>query len=182
MRNGKFVAKEFTRTRDIKPYVNTVFELINDTYSNIYGFSEVTKQEADDFANRFLPLLDPRLIKMVFDESGTLAAFVVAMPNLAPGLKKSGGKLLPFGWFHLLVASKKSKELVLLLGAIREDLRNRGADAIMGELLIRSAIKLGFQNIDSHLILEENLKMRREIERLKDFSLYKRYSIYYNSL
>jgi membrane-associated phospholipid phosphatase len=182
LRNGKLVAKEFTRTRDIKPYVNTVFELINNTYSNIYGFSEVTKQEADDFANRFLPLLDPRLIKMVFDESGTLAAFVVAMPNLAPGLKKSGGKLLPFGWFHLFVASKKSTELVLLLGAIREDLRNRGADAIMGEQLIRSAIKLGFKNIDSHLILEENMKMRREIERLKDFSLYKRYSIYYKAL
>jgi membrane-associated phospholipid phosphatase len=182
LRNGKFVAKEFTRTSDIRPYVNTVFELINETYSNIYGFSEVTKQEADDFADRFLPLLDPRLIKMVFDESGKLAAFVIAMPNLARGLKKAGGKILPFGWFHLLMASKRSKELVLLLGAIREDMRNRGADAILGEYLIRSALKMGFVNVDSHLILEDNIKMRREIERLKDFSLYKRYAIYYKPL
>ncbi|MBW6478658.1 MAG: hypothetical protein K0B37_04450 [Bacteroidales bacterium] len=80
------------------------------------------------------------------------------------------------------MASKRSNELVLLLGAIREDMRNRGADAILGESLIRSALNLGFKNVDSHLILEDNLKMRREIERLKDFSLYKRYSIYYKLL
>ena len=182
LRNGKLIVREFTRSRDIKPYVYKVFELINASYADIYGFSKVTQKEAKDFAERFLPLLDPRLIKMVFDDSGALVAFVVAMPNLAKGLKKSGGRLFPFGWLYLLLASRKSKELVLLLGAIREDMRNRGADAILGEHLIKSALKLGFTNIDSHLILEENFKMRREIERLKNYSLYKRYCIFFKPL
>ena len=173
MRGDRFHVKEFTRTKDIRPYVSRVFKLVNETYASIYGFSEVTKKEADDFANRFLPLLNPRLIKMVLDEHGELVAFVVAMPNLAGGLKKAGGKILPFGWYHLLKANRKSQELVLLLGAIRPVDRNRGVDAIMGEYLIRSAIELGFNQLDSHLILDDNHKMRREIERLKGHRLYK---------
>ncbi len=178
MRSGRFKIQEFTRTKDIKPFIRPVFDLINDTYAPIYGFSEVTLKEADDFANRFLPILNPRLIKMVLDDKGGLVGFVVGMPNLAEGLVKSRGHLMPFGWYHLLKANNKSRELVLLLGAIREDVRNRGVDTILREHLIRSAIDLGFEKMDTHLIMEDNFKMRREVERLDGFNLYKRYSIY----
>ena len=173
---------DFTSTREVRPYVRSVFELINQAYSSIYGFSPVTQKEADDFANRFLPLLNPRLIKMVLNEKKELVAFIVAMPNLAPALKKSGGKLLPLGWFHLLKANRNSRELVLLLGGVRESERNHGLDAILGASLIQSAIELGFENIDSHLILEDNYKMRHEIERLKGYNLYKKYCIYTKTL
>lgn len=182
LRNGEFIVKEFTSNREIKPFVKPVFDLINQAYTSIYGFSKVTKKEADDFANRFLPLLNPRLIKFVVDKNGDLAGFVVAMPNLAEALKKSEGKLLPFGWYHLLKANRRSGELVLLLGAIRENARNRGVDAILGEYLLRSALELGHKEIDSHLIMEENYKMRREIERMEGFRLYKRYCIYFKLL
>ena len=182
LRSGNLKVVEFEKTKDIRPYVGQVFELINETYASIYGFSEVTKKEAEEFANRFLPLLNPRLIKMIFDENDRMAAFIVAMPNLADGLKKSGGKLLPFGWYHLLKANKTSKELVLLLGAIRFDERNRGIDAVLGATLMQTALELGFNQIDSHLILEDNHKMRRELERLKGHSLYRRYCFYSKSI
>lgn len=180
--NGRLQVIDFTSTREVRPYVRSVFELINQTYSSIYGFSQVTQKEADDFANRFLPLLNPRLIKMVLNDKEELVAFIVAMPNLAPALKKSGGKLLPLGWFHLLKANRNSRELVLLLGGVRESERNHGLDAILGASLIQSAIELGFENIDSHLILEDNYKMRHEIERLRGYILYKKYCIYTKTL
>jgi len=182
LRNGTLKVVEFTRTKDIKPYINEVFELINQTYTDIYGFTKVTRQEANDFANRFLPLLNPQLIKIVLDQDGKIAAFVVAIANLGGALKKSDGRLFPTGWYHLLKASKRSRELVLLLGAIRKDMQNKGINAVLGEYLIRSAMKLNYEIIDSHLIMESNHKMRAEIERLKGSDLYKKYCIYQKNL
>ena len=172
---------EFTSTRKIKPFIHDVFNLINQTYVNIYGFSPVSDKEADEFANRYLPMLNPRLIKLILDNDNQLIAFIVAMPDISTGIKKARGRLLPFGWFHILRAMK-SDQIVLLLGAIDNNWRHKGLDALMGYHLIKSAKNLGFKYIDSHLIMESNYKMRREIERLDNHKLYKRYRIYITEL
>nr|WP_260390288.1 hypothetical protein [Ornithobacterium rhinotracheale] len=173
---------EFHRTREVRPFVSSVFDLINETYQNIYGFSAVSEAEKKEFATRFLPLLNPKLIKIVTDSSGKVVAFVVAMPDLSKGIKKARGRILPFGWWHLFRAFKKSKRLVLLLGAVAEPLQGKGVDAILGASLISSALSLGFTVMDSHLIMEENLKMRREIERISGSRLYKEFQIYHQKI
>ena len=180
-RNG-ITVHEFTSTRAVRRFVKPVFELINNSYQNIYGFSPLTDEEAREFSNRFLPLLDPKLIKVISNEQGKVIAFVIAMPDLSKGIKKARGRLLPFGWFHILRAGRKSKRLVLLLGAISEEVRNKGIDAVLGVKLISDAIKKGFTSLDSHLIMKENYNMRREIERLDNFRLYKEYRIFRKEL
>ncbi len=164
---------EFTSTRAIRPFIRPAFELINKTYQDIYGFSSLTDKEAMEFSNRFLPLLDASLIKVITGPKGNVLAFIVAMADLSKGIKKAKGRLLPFGWYHILSAGKKSKRLVLLLGAVAEEYRNKGLDAILGYRLLNSAIKRGLTSLDSHLIMKENYKMRREIERLDNYRLYK---------
>ena len=119
---------------------------------------------------------------MISNEQGKVIAFVIAMPDLSKGIKKARGRLLPFGWFHILRAGRKSKRLVLLLGAISEEVRNKGIDAVLGVKLISDAIKKGFTSLDSHLIMKENYNMRREIERLDNFRLYKEYRIFRKEL
>ncbi|WP_172915394.1 hypothetical protein [Capnocytophaga canimorsus] len=169
---------EFTQTGQVRPFIAGVFELINNSYKDIYGFLPVTKKETEEFANRFLPLLNPKLIKIICDLSGKVIAFVIAMPDLSEGIRKAKGRLLPLGWFHILQASRKSKKLMLLLGAIAPEMQNKGLDAVLATKLFASALTLGFQEIDSHLIMEKNLKMRSEIERLPNHKLYKEYTIY----
>ena len=177
-RNLNVNVHEFTKTKKVRPFVSSVFDLINETYQDIYGFTQVTEAEKDEFANRFLPLLNPRLIKIITDNNNKVIAFIVAMADLSEGIRKAKGRLLPFGWYHILKASKKSKRLVLLLGGVSPEMQNKGLDAILATRLFRSAIDLGFKTMDSHLIMEENRKMRNEIERLKGFRLYKEYQIY----
>ncbi|MCO7354955.1 hypothetical protein NHN20_05405 [Riemerella anatipestifer] len=169
---------QFTSTKQVKPFVRSVFNLINATYQEIYGFTSISEEEMDDFASRFLPLLNPKLIKIISDGSGRVVAFVIAMADLSQGIKKAKGRLLPLGWFHILRASKTSKRLVLLLGGIAPDYQNKGLDAVLATHLFGSAIKLGFKSVDSHLIMRENHKMRAEIERLPDHRMYKEYTIY----
>ncbi len=170
--------KEFKHIREVKPYVKSVFELINSTYTDIYGFTKVSEQEAEEFAQRFLPLLNPRLIKIVTNQEGKVIAFVIAMPNVNEGIQKAKGHLFPFGWFHILRAMKTSKRLVLLLGAVQNEMQNKGLDAMLALKLLGSAINLGFKVMDSHLIMKENTKMRGIIERIDGNRMYKEYGIF----
>ncbi len=181
-KNNSFIVHEFTSTRAIRPFIVPVFKLINKTYQDIYGFSPLTDKEANEFSNRFLPLLNPRLIKVITNHQGEVLAFIVAMADLSKGIKRAKGRLLPLGWYHIIRSGHRSKRLVLMLGAIAEEMRNKGLDAIMAHRLLVSALKKGFTTIDSHLIMKDNYKMRREIERLENFRLYKEYRIYKKSL
>ncbi|MPL56459.1 hypothetical protein SDC9_01945 [bioreactor metagenome] len=181
-KNLKIKTVEFTSTKAVKPYVKPVFDLINKTYTEIYGFTKLTEDEMTEFAERFLPLLNPKLIKMITDENGELLAFIIAMADLSEAIKNSRGRILPFGWARILWAMKTSKRLQLLLGAIHPKYQNKGLDAVLATMLFGSALKLGFKTVDSHLIMKDNLKMRGEIEKLEGFNLYKEYCIFRKNL
>jgi len=172
---------EFTRRKDLKPWIHPVFTLINETFTDIYGFMPFTLEEMDDFANRYLLIMDPRYIKVLINERQETVAFVIAMPDISKGIKKSRGYLLPFGFFQILLAARRTKQLNLLLGAIRPDYQNRGLDTIMGSAMLVSARKGGLEYIDSHLEMESNSKVRAEMEYMGG-KVYKTFRVFGKSL
>lgn len=179
--SNKIRVVEFKSHRAVKPYVVPVLNLLNLTFQNIYAFAPMEKREMDIFASRYLPIIDPRYIKVVENEAHELIAFVIAMPDISPGIIKSKGYLFPFGIFQILSSRKKSKQLNLLLGGVKPEYRGTGLDAVLGVKLLNEAHDKGLELIDSHLVLETNFKMRAELERLGG-KVYKRYRIFSNSL
>lgn len=174
--NG-FKLMEFKKSKHVRPYVKPVFDLINEAYTDIYGFAPLQEIESKEFSERFLPLLNPKFIKLVKDGTGKIVAFVVAMPDISEGFKKAKGKLFPIGFIHLLLAFRKAKQLNLLLGCVKDTRRNSGIDALMAVAMFDSAKEAGLEVIDSHLIMEENVRMRSVMERI-DSEIYKRYRIF----
>jgi GNAT superfamily N-acetyltransferase len=172
---------EFKKTRELKPYIVPVFELINRTYTHLYGFSPLDEQEMHELADRYLPILDPRFLKVVLNEEGRLIAFMLGMPNMTKGIQRAKGRLFPFGFIHILYAAKTAKQLDLLLGAIDEPYRGRGLDILMGWKMIDGARKAGIQTFETNLVLETNTPMRAEYERL-GAKLYKVFRIYQKDL
>jgi len=172
---------EFTSRRAVKPYIHRALGLVNQTFTEIYGFWPYTEKEMDDFANRFLYLINPRYIKLVINRNEEAVAFVVAMSDIGEGIRKARGRLIPFGWIHVLRASRRSNQLNLLLGAVRSDYQGRGLDMLMGSKLLESARKTGKTVMDSHLELEQNVKVRAEMER-NGGKVYKRFRIYIKAL
>ncbi|MCK4880396.1 MAG: hypothetical protein KAS82_07045 [Bacteroidales bacterium] len=168
---------EFTRRKDLKPWIRPIFTLINDTFNDIYGFMPFTLEEMDDFANRYLLIMDPRLIKVVVNERREPVAFVIGMPDISRGIKRSKGYLIPIGILHILVAGRRTRQLNLLLGAVHPGYQNRGLDTIMGSAMLNSARKQKMEYIDSHLEMESNSKVRAEMEYMGG-EVYKRYRIY----
>jgi len=172
---------EFTRRKDLKPWIRPVFTLINETFTEIYGFMPFTLEEMDDFANRYLLIMDPRLIKVVVDEKQDPVAFVIAMPDISEGIKKSKGYILPFGILHILIAGRRTKQLNLLLGAVRPDYQNRGLDIVVGAAVLESARKQKMKFLDSHLEMESNTRVRAEMEHMAG-KVYKTYRVFGKTL
>ncbi|OIP00366.1 MAG: hypothetical protein AUJ97_07795 [Bacteroidetes bacterium CG2_30_32_10] len=181
MLNNDIVIHEFTKRNDLKQYIRPIFNLINEAYAHIYAFAPFEEKEMDDFANRFLFLIDPAFIKLITNKEGKLMSFIIGMPDISDGIRKSKGYLFPFGLLHIMRSAKKTKMLNLLLGAIQDDYRNCGLDVIMGIKMLESCKKAGIKYIDSHLILETNSKMRAEIERMSG-KIYKRYRVFQKKL
>ena len=180
-RNSDLRVLEFTSRSKVKPYIRPVLQLVNETFTGIYGFFPFTEKVMDNMANRYLYLIDPRYIKVILNGAGEVVAFVLGMDDLSEGFRKSNGRLLPFGFVHLLLAARRSKQLNLLLGAIRPDYQGRGLDMLMGSRLLESAKKAGKTVMDSHLELETNLKVRAEMERMGG-KVYKRFRIWKKAL
>lgn len=168
---------EFTSKRKLKPYIVPVFRLVNETYAPLFGFVPMTEEEMKKFANQYLPVLEPALVKIVVDTFGEVIAFVVSMPDMSRGIQKAKGRLFPFGFIHILRAMRKTNQLNLLLGAVKPAFRGKGINVLMGKALMESARKRGMTVIDSHLILETNLVMRAECEKLGGV-IRKRYRVY----
>jgi ribosomal protein S18 acetylase RimI-like enzyme len=177
---GEYKVIEFNSKKELKPYIISVLELMNETFEEIYGFVPLNDKEKKDFAARYLPILDPRFIK-VAESNGRLVGFAVGMPDVSPAIKASNGKLLPFGIFRVLAESRRSKKLLMMLGGVKKEYRGKGIDVIMGVKILRSAMKKKMDVIDSHVVLETNTKMRAEYERVGG-SVVKKFRIYQKDL
>jgi hypothetical protein len=181
-KKGNFEVIEFKKKKHLKPWIKPVLQLMNECYvgSNIYGYTPLDEQEMMDLAKRYLPVLDPRLVKAVKRED-EVVAFIVGIPDMTEGIKKARGRLFPFGFLKILRAAKKTKQLDLLLGAIKETYRGRGLDVVMGVAMIISAQELGLERMDTHHELESNVLVRAEMEKMGG-KLYKKFRVYHKNL
>ena len=168
---------EFTSRTKVKPYIYPILHLLNLTFSDIIGFTPFSEKEMDDFANRYLFLINPRFIKLIVNEKQEVVAFVIAMSHIGDGIRNAKGKLFPFGIFKILAAARRSKQINLLLGGIDPAYRGKGLDVMMGRKMFESAYKLGKTTMDSHLELENNTKVRAEMEKVGGH-VYKRFRIF----
>lgn len=178
--NGKeYKIVEFNSKKELKPYILGVLELMNQTFAEIYGFVPLNDKEKTDFAARYLPILDPKFIKLIETAAGELVGFAIGMPDFSKGIRDAKGKLFPFGIFKILSDSKKSRKLLMMLGGVKKEYRGKGLDVLMGVKILQSGIKHKMDTLDSHLVLENNIKMRGEYERVgckvvKKFRIYQK--------
>lgn len=179
--NSEFRMIEFDSRWKLRKYIRPVLHLTNRAFQNIYGSMPYEEKEMDDFANRFIFLLNPKFVKVIEDKEGNVIAYTVAMPDISRGIQKSKGYLFPFGIFHILRSGKKSHRIVALLGAIEEQYRGRGLDVMMAMKVLESGRQEGKTEIDGHLVMETNSAMRGEYEHIGG-KVYKRFSIFSKSL
>jgi GNAT superfamily N-acetyltransferase len=167
--------------RDLRPWVVPVLRLVNATYGDLLGFAPMSEAEMRALAKKYMFILQPDLVQLIADRNNAPAAFVIASPDMSEGLQRANGRLFPLGFVHILRAMKRSTQLDLLLGAVRPDLQGRGLTAALGIGLFQAARRRGLTHLDSHLVMERNVRMRAELERLGAV-LWKRFRVYAKQL
>lgn len=121
----------FTKTEDIMPWADKMFDLFNATYAKLSSFVPITDVQKEYFKKKYLSFINPEYIKFVVDEHDKLIAFAIVMPSYSRALQKANGKLWPFGWYHLLKAKKHSKDVIFYLIGIDPEYQNKGITAVI---------------------------------------------------
>lgn len=157
-KNKLNVRKVTRRMINKENYGRKFFKLINETYYKLYGFSLLSDKQIDAYTKLYLGLLDTRMVSFIENEKGELVAAGVTMPDLTAALQKCGGKLFPFGWFHLLKAIfwKPCDTLDMLLVGVREDYRGKGLNAVLVTDLYPRLKAMGFKYAETTAELETN--------------------------
>jgi GNAT superfamily N-acetyltransferase len=142
LRVHKFSRKELVQDG----WGERIFDLLNETYKNLYGFSQLSDHQIDKLVNDYIKLADLNLVTGIMD-GDKLVGFGVTFPSFSKALRKTrDGRFLPFGWWHLLKILKwhKTDTVDLLLIGVLPEYRSKGANALIFDDLIRQFRSYGF--------------------------------------
>lgn len=145
--------------REYAPYIEKVFRLLNEAYAPLYGVVPLTDRQIVRYTKKFLPLISPDCACFVLDENEELVAFGVAAPSMAPALKKSRGRLFPFGWIGVLKALHRNDTLDMFLIAVRPELQGKALNAVVLDYLLQRSFKNGIRFAETGPQLETNSKI-----------------------
>ena len=152
--------RKLTQKDIAQGYARKVFELLNQAYAPLFGYTELSDRQIDDYAKRYIPLMDLELVPIIENEAGELIGVAITMTSLSHALQKSEGRLLPFGWFHLVRALKwkRDEKAELFLIAVRPDYQGLGVNALVFDDLIPIYNKLHIRWAETGPQLETNVK------------------------
>ncbi|MDR0542100.1 MAG: hypothetical protein LBH19_07785 [Dysgonamonadaceae bacterium] len=156
--------RKFKRTREIWPYAKNIFQMVNDAFKPLYGYSELSPKQIDYYIKMYIPMLRLDFVTIVTrDSDDAVVGLGLTLPSLSKALKKAKGRLFPQGWYYLLKALYGKCEVVdLYIMGVLPEYQSLGVNAIMFYDLIPILNKAGVKYAESNPELEINRKMQSQ--------------------
>ncbi|MGN1245976.1 MAG: N-acetyltransferase [Muribaculaceae bacterium] len=147
----------------VNDYGQEIFKLINEAYSELYGYSPLTPRQIDHYIKMYIPVLRLDNISLIVDKDKKLIGVGIAVPSMSKALIKCRGRMFPFGWIHLLKALRGQNDVVdLLLVAVKPEYQSKGVNSLLFTDLIPCFIKNGYKFAESNPELELNQKVQSQ--------------------
>jgi len=141
---------QFSSSREILPRAKEVFEVLNASFTHLYGFVPLTDREIDHYVNQYFSFIKPEYVCFIADASDKIIGFGISMPSLSKALQKAKGRLFPFGFIHILKALRKNDAVDLYLNGVLPEWQNKGVHSLyyseMNKRYIRNNIKTAISN------------------------------------
>lgn len=155
---------KFKKTKEIWKYATRIFELWNEAYKPLYGYSPLSKKQIEYYVKMYVPMLRLDLVTLVIKEADdSVVGIAITLPSLSKALKKAKGKLFPIGWMHLLNALYGKNDVVdLYIMGVDPEYQNKGVNALLFYDLIPIFKKKGYVYAESNPELELNIKMQSQ--------------------
>ena len=170
MKRYNLQVKKLTKQDIFGPaqYGQKVFDVINQTFGHLYGYSQMSQKQIDQYIRMYFKVLDLTMVTLIEDhsiEEHPVVGVGITLPSLTKALQKCrNGRLWPFGWWHVLRALKWHKTDIvdcLLIGVLPE-YRSKGANALLFYDLIPIYQKYGFLWGETHVEMETNGKVQSQ--------------------
>jgi GNAT superfamily N-acetyltransferase len=152
----KLTVVRFKNKKEILPFVDDMFGLLNKTYNTLQTFVPVQQYQIDYYKEKYFSFIHPDYITCIKDKDGKLIAFSVVMPSFSEALKKANGKLMPLGWIHILKAQKKNEKAAFYLIGIDPEYQGKGVTAIIFEEMQILFNAKGIHTVETNPELIEN--------------------------
>lgn len=148
--------------RDLLPYADELFALLEDAYSHLYGTVPMTDKQVKAYTKMYFDFIQPDFVPVVLDEKGKMIAFGISMPSLSKALQKAKGEMFPLGWFHLLRAFGKNDRADLYLVAVADAWQGKGVNAILMNYISETFVRRGIRKVESNPELETNANVQSQ--------------------
>ncbi len=172
---GNFVVRKLNPRR-FKKEIETLFDVYNKAWQHNWGYIPMTKTEFHYMAKELKPIVDFDLIYLVEKDNKTVG-FSLCLPDVYQALIKINGRLFPFGWLKLLLASREINQVRVITLGIIDEYKNLGIDAALYHETIKNAMKKYEARGEMSWVLEDNERMINAAKKMGG-KLYKNYRIY----
>ncbi|MGC6401327.1 N-acetyltransferase [Sphingomonas sp. FW199] len=143
-----------------------ILAILNDAWSDNWGFVPLTQPEIDDVGKKLKPLVFEDLIRIA-EIDGEPVAFMITLPDLNEAIAPFDGKLFPFNFIRLLWWLRRPKARTMrvpLMGVVKRLQSSRMASQLafmMIEYIRRDAVaKFGARRGEIGWILDDNQGMK----------------------
>jgi len=158
-----FTVKKFKKTKEIWPYARKIFEMLNEAFKPLYGFSALSSKQIDYYVKMYIPMLRLELVTLILDANDTVIGVGITLPSLSKALQKAKGYLLPFGWIYLLKALYgKNNVIDLYIIGVLPEYQNKGINSLIFNDLLQIANRIGYQYAETNPELEINHKVQSQ--------------------
>lgn len=147
---------KFNSTKDILPHIDSMFDLLNQTYNKLETFVPIQKEQIEHYKKKYISYIHHDFVKCIVDESNEMIGFVITMPSFTKALKKINGKMFPFGYFHLINAQRNNNKAAFYLIGVKENYQNKGVAGVIFQEIQEMFNRRGITEVETNPELEEN--------------------------
>ena len=144
----------------VKKYGIEYMDVIDVAYQKLYNFQPMTIKQKNYYKDMYFPILNFDFVTLVVNDKDEVVGVGVGMPDISEPLRKCGGHLFPFGWYHVLKAlkAKEMDAFNFLLIAVRPDYQDKGINSLFFQDQIPYINKYKIKRLETTAILETNTK------------------------
>jgi ribosomal protein S18 acetylase RimI-like enzyme len=168
---------------DMKHYdkdVQIVIDLSNKSLINNWGYTSVTKAEAEAVARDLKSIIQPKGVLFAEDAEGNPVGFAIALPDVNRLLKGLNGRLFPFGLLKLMLGLPKLRNYRFFALGVIPEYHGKGIDSLLYRAMCES-LYASDTWMEINYVLEDNAPMNNAINKLNAKPL-RRYRIYQKEL
>ena len=162
--------------KDLDGDIRRIKEIYHSAWERNWGFVPMTDAELDHMASSLKPVLNPRFC-VIAEIQGKPVGFALQLPDLNQAFAHLNGRLVPLGWLKFLWYKRRIDRARVLTLGVKPGYRRMGLDTMLILHLFNESLKAGYPRGECAWILEDNMPMRRGLERIGG-QVYKVYRVF----